>query len=109
MFPELAQGTLRGYPVVSSVTVPNDLVFLVDTANFVLAMDPPEFLESAHTALHMDQDPATVAPIVAEDGTVAVPVKSVYQHYARALRMVMYIDWAELRAGSVVMINNVAW
>ena len=76
MFPELAQGTLRGYPVVSSVTVPNDLVFLVDTANFVLAMDPPEFLESAHTALHMDQDPATVAPIVAEDGTVAVPVRS---------------------------------
>lgn len=109
MFPELAQGTLRGYPVVSSVTVPNDKVWLVDTANFVLAMDPPEFMESTEATLHMDQDPATVAPIVADDSSVAVPVRSLYQTYSRGIRMVLFTDWSELRAGSVVEIQNVAW
>ena len=109
MFPELAQGTLRGYPVVSSVTCPNDKVWLVDTANFVLAMDAPEFMESQEATLHMDQDPATVAPIVAEGGDVAVPVRSLYQTYSRGIRMVLFTDWSELRAGSVVEIQNVDW
>lgn len=107
MFPELAQGTLRGYPVVSSVTVPNDTVWLVDTANMVLAMDAPEFMESTEATLHMEQDPADVSPIV--DGTAADPVRSLYQTFSRGIRMVLFTDWAELRAGSVIQIDNVSW
>lgn len=109
MFPELAQGTLRGYPVVSSVTCPNDTVWLVDTANFVLAMDPPEFMESTEATLHMEQDQDSVAPIVDGAGAVAVPTRSLYQTFSRGIRMVLFTDWSELRAGSVVQINNVAW
>lgn len=107
MFPELAQGTLRGYPVVSSVTAPNDKVWLVDTANFVLAMDPPEFMESTEATVHMEQDQSAVLPIV--DGTAADPVRSFYQTYTRGIRMVLFTDWAELRSGSVQQIDNVAW
>ena len=107
MFPELAQGTLRGYPVVSSVTAPNDKVWLVDTANFVLAMDPPEFMESTEATVHMEQTQADVSPIV--DGTAADPVRSFYQTYTRGIRMVLFTDWAELRSGSVQQIDNVAW
>ena len=107
MFPELAQGTLRGYPVVSSITCPNDMVWLVDTANFVLAMDPPEFMESTEATLHMEQDQSAVLPIV--DGATADPVRSLYQTFSRGIRMVLFTDWAELRAGSVIQIDNVAW
>lgn len=107
MFPELAQGTLRGYPVVSSVTCPNDKVWLVDTANFVLAMDAPEFMESQEATLHMEDDPAAVAPIV--DTNPANPVRSLYQTFSRGIRMVLFTDWSELRAGSVVEIQNVSW
>jgi HK97 family phage major capsid protein len=107
MFPELSQGTLRGYQVVSSVTAPNDKVWLVDTANFVLAMDPPEFMESTEATVHMEQSQADVLPIV--DGTAADPVRSFYQTYTRGIRMVLFTDWAELRSGSVQQIDNVAW
>jgi HK97 family phage major capsid protein len=107
MFPELAQGTLRGYPVVSSVTCPNDKVWLVDTANFVLAMDAPEFMESQEATIHMEEDASAVLPIV--DGTAADPVRSLYQTFSRGIRMVLFTDWSELRAGSVVEIQNVAW
>ena len=109
MFPELAQGTLRGYPVVSSVTCPNDTVWLVDTANFVLAMDPPEFMESTEATLHMEQDQDSVAPIVDGAGAPAKPTRSLYQTFSRGIRMVLFTDWSELRAGSVVEIQNVAW
>ena len=103
-FPELANGTLVGIPVYTSVTVPADLIFLIDCAEIVFAYEGPRFAASDQATLHM-ADPA----LPLNDGTtVAQPVRSLFQSDSMALRTIWHLTWDQMRDGAVVLINDVS-
>lgn len=105
-FPEMANNTLIGIPVITSTTCPADEIFLLDCADIVFAGGAPRFLASDVASIHEeDTDPL---PLVDGAGTVAKPTRSLYQTYSSALRTVWYVDWAQLRDGSVVLIKPVS-
>lgn len=132
---ELANGMLIGIPVLHSTNVPSAIVFLVDASELATAADiTPEIEISTEAALHMQSAPSTavadgtgatadtVAPIAfpaggAPSGTpgtpdlddYAQPVRSLFQTYSLALRLVWPIDWTVRRSGAVQTITGVAW
>jgi len=106
-FPETANGTLYGIPIVTSTNVPKDIVFLMDAAQFASAMSGPRFLGTDVASIH-EEDTAP-APLHAADGTAAAPVRSLYQTNSLALRLTLECDWAALRDGAVVTLTSVDW
>lgn len=129
------QGTLVGIPVLHSTTVPSGVVFLIDASELATAAEiTPEIEISTEAALHMESAASTavadgtgatagtVAPIAfpaggAPSGTPgtpaladhAQPVRSLFQTYSLALRMIWPVDWTVRRAGAVQTITGVAW
>jgi hypothetical protein len=109
-FPEMASGTLVGIPVVTSTTVPADLIFLIDCAEIVFAYDGPRFSASDQATLHM-ASPAAPLSAVGENtdpNTVAAPVRSLWQTDSQAIRTIWHLTWDQMRDGAVVLVNNVA-
>lgn len=119
---ELMGGTLLGIPVIHSNTVPSSVVFLIDQSEIATAADiVPEIEISTEAALHMQSTPATsvaagtggttgtVMPLTGGVDTPATPVRSLFQTYSMALRLVWPIDWSVRRAGAVQTITSVAW
>jgi HK97 family phage major capsid protein/HK97 family phage prohead protease len=129
------QGTLVGIPVLHSTTVPSNVVFLIDASELATAAEiTPEIEISTEAALHMESTASTanaagtgatagtVAPIAfpaggapgGTPGTPAIgdyaqPVRSLFQTYSLALRMIWPVDWTVRRAGAVQTITGVAW
>lgn len=104
--------SLAGVPVVTSVTVPQDVVFLVDAAWISFAGDAPEFMGTEVATIHEEYNQADVKPIiggVAGTPEPAQPVRSLYQTFSGALRAIWQVDWLVLRAGAVQTITGVAW
>lgn len=108
-FPETAQGNLLGYPVLSSVNVPSDVVFIVDAAELMFAGGAPEFMGTEVATIH--EEDTTPLPIVDNAGTPVVshPVRSLFQTNSSALRALWELDWYVQRAGAVQTITGVAW
>lgn len=132
---ELANGTLIGIPVLHSTNVPSSVVFLVDASELATAADiTPEIEISTEATLHMESTPTTaiadgtgavageVQPIAFPEGGApggtpgtpalgdfAQPVRSLFQTYSLALRLVWPIDWDVRRAGAIQTITGVAW
>lgn len=106
-FPETANGTLYGIPIVTSTNVPKDIVFLMDAAQFASAMSGPRFLGTEVASIH-EEDTAP-APLVASDGSPATPARSLFQTNSLGLRLTLECDWAALRDGAVVTLTGVAW
>jgi HK97 family phage major capsid protein len=106
-FPELANGTLVGIPVYSSVTVPADLIFLIDCAEIVFAYEGPRFAASDQATLHM-ADPASPLSAAGTPNEVAAPMRSLFQSDSMALRTIWHLTWDQMRDGAVVLINDVA-
>ena len=105
-FPEMANGSLIGIPVVTSTTCPADAIYLLDCADIVFAGGAPRFLASDVASIH--EEDTTPLPLVDGSGTSAAPTRSLYQTYSSALRTVWMVDWAQLRDGSVVLIKPVS-
>lgn len=112
-FPSAATSspTLSNIPVVTSITVPQDVVYLVDCAEIAFAGGTPEFLGTEVATLHEEGDATLVAPIASAGtpNTVAAPARSLYQTFSGALRGIWEVDWLVLRAGAVQTITGVAW
>ena len=108
-FPSMTSGTLMGAPVITSTTVPGDVIFLIDTAEVAWAGGAPKFLGTDIATIH--EEDTTPLPIVDGAATpkVASPVRSLYQTNSAALRMVMDVDWAVLRPGAVQTITGAAY
>lgn len=110
-FPEMASGTLVGIPVVSSTTVPADLIFLIDCAEIVFAYDGPRFSASDQATLHMAAPAAPLSTAGATDldpAVAASPVRSLWQTDTQAIRTIWHLTWDQMRDGAVVLINDVA-
>lgn len=116
-FPDAANGTLGGIPVVASRNVPIGIVFLIDAAEVAFAGGAPVFEGSDVATIHEESgDPntdeitgATVKPIVDGAGVVAAPVRSLFQTNSAALKALWELDWKVLRAGAVQTITGVGW
>lgn len=106
-FPETASNSLYGMPVVTSTTVPLDVVYLVDASEMAIAFSGPQFLGTDVASVHME-DTAPL-PIVDGAGTAAAPVRSLYQTNSLGLRMTLETDWSMTRDGAVVTLTGVSW
>lgn len=105
-FPSVQNGTLHGVPILHSPTFPAKTILLIDTAQIYMATDAPSFAVSTEAALHMDNDPATVAPL-SNGGAVADPIRSLWQTDSIGLRMVAGISFSAMRSGAVQLLDTV--
>ena len=109
-FEEVGRGTLRGYPVIDSGTVPLGTVIALDAADFVVVGgEAPRFEISDQATLH--EEDTTPLPIVSGSapGTHANPVRSLWQTDSLALRLVLPLNWTLRRTGVVAWTSGVTW
>jgi HK97 family phage major capsid protein len=111
MFPfreEIRGGTLNTIPIIDSATVPTKTLILIDAADFVVVGgDAPRMEMSDQATLHMED--TNPADLVVSPSTVAAPQRSLFQTDSLALRMVMPLNWAQRRAGTVAWTQSVTW
>jgi HK97 family phage prohead protease len=107
---EIAAGNLGGWPVIDSGTVPLGTVIAMDAADFVsVGGEGPRFEISDQATLHLeDTTPADIGT-PGTPGVVAAPVKSMFQTDSLALRLILPINWAVRRAGTVAWVAGVTW
>ena len=108
---EINAGTLAGYPVLQSTTITAGMVILIDAADFVSATgDEMRFDVSDQATLHMeDTTPLPIATGPQGTGVLATPTRSLFQTDCLGLRMVMDLNWALLRTGTVAWTDTVTW
>jgi HK97 family phage major capsid protein/HK97 family phage prohead protease len=105
---EVLGGSLNGYPIIDSGTVPVKTIALVDAADFVTAgEEAPRFEVSDQATLH--EEDTTPLPIVASGGSASSPVRSLWQTDSLALRMIYRLNWTMRRTGMVAWIQNLTW
>lgn len=121
---EIAQGRLMGVPLIVSTNCPADQVYIIDAADFGTAFGTPEFDVSQQATLVMIDDDG-VAPTMADtnaisaagsvhvsDAAATVPpseVRSMFQTWETALRMVMPISWGMMRSNVTAYLTAVSW
>lgn len=106
---EVSRGTLLGFPILSSTTLPYRTMMIVDAADFITATgDTPNFAVSDQAVLHMED--TTPGQITTGGATPAFasPVRSLFQTDSIAIRMIMDINWA-LRRSTAVGSSIVQW
>ena len=121
---EIASGSLMGIPIISSTNCPADHVFIIDLADFGTAFGTPEFDVSDQATLVMADDDG-VAPTMADTNAVSeagslkvsdaagttppTVVKSMFQQWSVALRMVLPISWGMMRTNTTAYLTAVSW
>ena len=85
-----------------------------DTYNDILIAtalgDTPRFAVSTEATLHEeDTTPLALGTGAQGSGVLAVPMRSLFQTDAVAIRMSLYVSWAMRRAGMVQAITTVSW
>jgi HK97 family phage prohead protease/HK97 family phage major capsid protein len=107
---ELTAGTLQGYPVIQSATVPADMMFLLDAADFVsVTGDTPRFDVSNQATLHMEDTAPSQISTVGSPNVVAAPVRSLYQTDSIGVRMLLDLNWGLRRTGVVAWTQTMTW
>jgi len=107
---EIAAGNLRGFPIIVSGTVPVGTVIAIDAADFVsVAGDTPRFEISDQATLHMEDTTPLAIGTAGSPATVAAPAMSLFQTDSLALRLIMPVNWAQRRAGTVAWVAGVTW
>ena len=109
-YPETANRTLMGYPIVTSLNVPDSEVFLVDCAEVNFAGGVPVFMGTDVATIH--EEDTTPLPLVTGaqgSGVVASPQRSLFQTNSAALRTMWELDWVVVRSGAVQLLTGVAW
>ena len=105
---------MRGLTIVSSTTVPAGTLIMVDAADFAsVTGDSPEFDVSDVATIH-EEDTAplpivggTVQPPVI--GSIAAPVRSLWQTASIGVRMLLDMNWAMRRQNMVSFVTGVTW
>lgn len=102
-FPSAQNKVFMGYPIVTSLNVPDSEVFVVDAAEIDFAGGTPMFMGTEVATIHEeDTNPAEV-------GGSTTPVRSLFQTNSAALRAVWELDWLVQRSGAVQQLTSVAW
>lgn len=100
-----------GVRFIVSATVPAGKVIAVDAADFATALgDVPRFAVSTEATLHEeDTTPLALGTGTQGSGVLAVPLRSLFQTDAVAIRMSLYVSWVMRRTGMVQTIASVSW
>jgi len=100
-----------GVRFIVSQTVPAGRVIAVDAADFATALgDVPRFAVSTEATLHEeDTTPLALGTGTQGSGVLAVPMRSLFQTDAVAIRMSLYVSWVMRRASMVQTIASVTW
>jgi HK97 family phage prohead protease len=107
---EILGGSLNGFPVIKSGTVPAKTVILVDAADFVSATgDGPRWEISDQATLHEEDTTPLPLASAGTPNTVAAPQRSLFQTDSLALKLVMPLNWIMRRSGMVAWTQNVTW
>ena len=107
---EIAAGTLGGWPIIESGTVPPGTAIVIDAADFVsVGGDAPRFEVSDQATLHMEDTTPTDIVAGPGPGTPAFPVKSMWQTDSLALRLILPTNWTIRRPGTVAYVAGVTW
>lgn len=108
---EIRNGSLLGYGIVTSINVPNEVVFLVDQAELAQGYgDSPAIDMSNQATLHMEADsPLPLVTGAQGSGVVASPMRSLFQTDSLALRLVWDVSWVMRRAGACQFRTGVQW
>jgi len=104
-------GSKFGVRFIVSASCPAGRVIAVDAADFATANgDAPRFAVSTDATLHEeDTSPLALGTGAQGSGVLAVPMRSLFQTDAVAVRMSLYVSWAMRRAGMVQTIAAVSW
>ena len=102
---------LLSYSVVVSSTVPAGMVILINADDLMVVQgDTPRFDVSDQATLHYeDTTPLQLVTGAQGSGVVASPSRSLFQTDSLALRMILPMNWALLRTGSVAWTQSVTW
>lgn len=95
---ELASGRLLGMDVLVSNAAPADSIMIVDAAEVYFGLGSPSFAVSDTASLQMDDAPSTGPALNA----------SMFQQDMLAIRMITSTGWADVRGGSVQLIDGLA-
>lgn len=107
-FPEVASMNLLGIPFIESGNADANTVISINANAFYTAYDAPRFSISNTAVLHMED--TTPLEVVSGTGpTTADPVRSLFQTDSMAIRMILPVTWAMVRAGQVDAIDTVTW
>jgi len=108
---EINAGRLLGYPVVTSSTVPATMVILINADDLMsVSGDTPRFDVSDQATLHFeDTTPLQLTTGAQGSAVAATPTRSMFQTDSLALRMILPMNWAMRRAGSVAWLTGVTW
>jgi HK97 family phage major capsid protein len=104
---EMTRGRLLNFPIIQSSTCAVDTMFLVDAADFATATgEDPQYSISDQAVLHMED---TAPAAIVTGGTVATPVRSMFQTDCLAIKMLLDINWGMRRTGVVQWSDTLAW
>jgi hypothetical protein len=107
---ELANGNLGGWPIIDAGTVPLGTVIAIDAGDFVsVSGDAPRFEISDQATLHMEDTTPTDITTTGTPPVAAFPVKSMWQTDSLALRLILPVNWAIRRPGTVAWVAGVTW
>jgi hypothetical protein len=108
---EINSSRLLGYPVVVSSTIPAGMVILINAADLMVVQgDTPRFDVSDQATLHFeDTTPLQITTGAQGSAVAATPVRSMFQTDSLALRMILPMNWAMRRTGSVAWVTGVTW
>lgn len=109
LFPEMANGSLLGIPVVTSTTVAAGSVYLIDAAEIFFAGGAPSFMGTDVATIHEEDTTPAQISTAGTPNVVAAPVRSLFQTNSAALRCMWNVDWLVGRAGAVQHISAAAW
>jgi hypothetical protein len=104
-----AQGTLKGYPVFMSPSIPDDMVFLLDAARIAFAGGTPAWEVSDQATIHEETETPLPITTPGAPATVAAPVRSLFQTHSAAVKAVYELSWLQLRVGAVQILTGVDW
>jgi hypothetical protein len=114
VFADVSDGTLRNLTVITSTTVPAGMLIMVDAAEFAsVTGDAPEFDVSDVATIH--EEDTTPLPIVGGTvqppviGSIAAPVRSLWQTASIGVRMMVDMNWTMRRANMVSWMSGVTW
>jgi HK97 family phage major capsid protein len=109
-YPSTADRRLMGYPIVTSLNVPDSEVFLVDCAEVNFAGGVPVFMGTDVATIHEeDTTPLALATGAQGSAVVASPQRSLFQTNSAALRTMWELDWTVVRSGAVQLLTAVSW
>jgi HK97 family phage major capsid protein/HK97 family phage prohead protease len=108
---EINQNRMLGYPVVVSSTVPAGMVILINADDLMVVQgDTPRFDVSDQATLHFeDTTPLQLTTGAQGSAVAATPTRSMFQTDSLALRMILPMNWAMRRTGSVAWTSSVTW